>query len=60
MPGQELHRLDARIDEMTGVDAELQSVVGGVGQHPFDLVLELDIAARVRVQHGRQTVIHGR
>ena len=57
--GEEPHRLDTRVHQVPGVDAQLQAVVGRVVENPFDLVLELDVAAGVRVQHRRETVLVG-
>ena len=59
MLGEEAHGFDAGVDEVTGVDAQLQAVVDGVGQNALDLVLELDVRAAVLMQHRRETVLDG-
>ena len=46
MLGEEPHRIDTGVDEVPGVDAQLQTVVDRVVEHPLDLVFELDVACR--------------
>ena len=45
MLGKESNRIDAGVREVPGVDAQLQAVVGSVGEDTLDLVFELDVAA---------------
>jgi hypothetical protein len=50
----EPHRVDARIGAVPRVEAEVDHARRQRGEQPLDLVLELDVAAGVRVEDGAQ------